>query len=106
LRGTDSVGRVARGQNTPREIATVRANRRVRPAQWPQDAGRKESRTMKHYVGERTPQGCEVEVIDKDVPGGGYPLLPRFDLRNHSPTGFEWGYAGSGPAQLSLALLI
>jgi hypothetical protein len=26
-------------------------------------------------------------------------------LRNHSPTGFEYGYAGSGPAQLALAIL-
>jgi len=60
---------------------------------------------MKHYIGERTPRGCEVEVIDQDAPGGGYPLPPRFDLRNHSPTGFEWSYSGSGPAQLSLALL-
>ena len=25
-------------------------------------------------------------------------------MRNHSPTGFGWGYAGSGPAQLALAL--
>jgi hypothetical protein len=33
------------------------------------------------------------------------PLDPRFDLRNHSPSGFEWGYNGSGPAQLALALL-
>jgi hypothetical protein len=57
---------------------------------------------MKRYVGERTPQGCEVEVLDKDTPGGGNP---RFDLRNHSPTGFEWSYSGSGPAQLALALL-
>lgn len=32
------------------------------------------------------------------------PLDPRLDLRNHSPTGLEWGYAGSGPAQLALAL--
>ena len=59
---------------------------------------------MKHYVGERTPEGCEVDVLDRDAPGGGYPLPPRLDLRNHSPT-FAWGYAGSGPAQLSLALL-
>jgi hypothetical protein len=29
----------------------------------------------------------------------------RLDLANHSPTGFEWGYAGSGPAQLALALI-
>jgi hypothetical protein len=34
---------------------------------------------------------------------GELPL--RLDLANHSPTGFEWGYGGSGPAQLSLALL-
>jgi hypothetical protein len=33
-------------------------------------------------------------------------LLPlRLDIDNHSPTGFEWGYAGSGPAQLALAIL-
>lgn len=30
----------------------------------------------------------------------------RLDLRNHSPTGFEWGYGGSGPSQLALALLV
>ena len=24
---------------------------------------------------------------------------------NHSPTGLEWGYGGSGPAQLALTLL-
>jgi hypothetical protein len=34
-----------------------------------------------------------------------YPLPIRLDLRNHSPTGFEWGYRGSGAAQLSLAIL-
>ena len=27
-------------------------------------------------------------------------------LCNHSPTGIEWGYLGSGPAQLALALLL
>jgi len=25
---------------------------------------------------------------------------------NHSPDGFSWGYAGSGPAQFALALLL
>lgn len=34
-----------------------------------------------------------------------YELDPRLDLVNHSPAGFSWGYLGSGPAQLSLALL-
>ncbi len=27
-------------------------------------------------------------------------------LYNHSPDGFNWGYAGSGPAQLALAILL
>lgn len=27
-------------------------------------------------------------------------------LRNHSPDGFSWGYGGSGPAQLALAILL
>lgn len=29
----------------------------------------------------------------------------RLDLESHSPSGFNWGYAGSGPAQLALALV-
>lgn len=33
------------------------------------------------------------------------PLRLRLDLAPHSPTGFSWGYAGSGPAQLALAIL-
>lgn len=31
---------------------------------------------------------------------------PSQTLCNHSPDGFEWGYAGSGPAQLALAMLL
>lgn len=27
-------------------------------------------------------------------------------LYNHSPDGFAWGYAGSGPSQLALAILL
>jgi hypothetical protein len=36
------------------------------------------------------------------------PLDPAQSLRlvNHSPNGFEWGYGGSGPAQLALAILL
>ncbi len=26
--------------------------------------------------------------------------------RNHSPDGFSWGYGGSGPAQLALAVML
>lgn len=33
-------------------------------------------------------------------------LLPlRLDIANKSPTGFAWGYGGSGPAQLAIALI-
>lgn len=43
-------------------------------------------------------------------PGGnvtvdGKSLKKRFDLRKHSPSGFGWGYGGSGPAQLALAIM-
>ena len=34
------------------------------------------------------------------------PLPLQLELRSHSPTGFAWGYSGSGPAQLALALLM
>jgi Family of unknown function (DUF6166) len=47
--------------------------------------------------------GTEGEVIID-----GRILTPHRSQRlwNHSPTGFNWGYAGSGPAQLALALLL
>ena len=56
---------------------------------------------MKTYTGTRTAAGCAVTVTDG---GTSRALDPRFDLRTHSPDGFEWGYGGSGPAQLALAL--
>ena len=58
-------------------------------------------RAKMKYTGKRTPDGALVRVEHER----NATLLPlRTDLRNHSPTGFEWGYAGSGPAQLSLAI--
>jgi|SRR5665213_353995 len=56
---------------------------------------------MKVYHGTRTEQGYAV-VVEED--GECRALDPRFDLRSHSPSGFAWGYGGSGSAQLSLAL--
>ena len=57
----------------------------------------------KVYTGRRGPEGCVVWAIDGN--GERKPLNPRQELRNHSPTGFEWGYGGSGPAQPALAIL-
>jgi hypothetical protein len=51
---------------------------------------------------ETTTQQCVVQVV---VNGRKRPLRLRLDIRNHSSTGFEWGYGGSGPAQLALALV-
>ena len=39
-----------------------------------------------------------------NVTVNGAPLDLRLGVRGHSPTGFEWGYLGSGPAQLALAI--
>jgi hypothetical protein len=54
------------------------------------------------YHGWRDEKGAHVAVYSGS---GSRPLPLRLDLDNHSPTGFEWGYGGSGPAQLALALL-
>jgi Family of unknown function (DUF6166) len=53
---------------------------------------------MKRYEGKRQGYAAIVTV-------NGWRLNPRQDLWNHSPDGFEWGYGGSGPAQLALAIL-
>jgi hypothetical protein len=53
---------------------------------------------MKRYQGIREGQVALVTV-------DGQPLNPRLDLWNHSPTGFEWAYNGSGLAQLALGIL-
>lgn len=34
-----------------------------------------------------------------------FPLPMMLGEVNHSPTGFEWGYYGSGPSQLAYAIL-
>lgn len=59
-----------------------------------------ESRT---YVGTRKPDAplCRSYQVEAN----GSPLDPRVDLHEHSSDGLAWGYAGSGPAQLALALL-
>jgi hypothetical protein len=64
---------------------------------------RRKRTAVKVYRGRREADGgCRVWIIET---GRARPLPLRLDLDNHSPTGFEWGYRGSGPAQLALALL-
>ncbi len=65
---------------------------------------------MKIFRGYRKGQqggGCLVTV--REVDGGervlALPELTRYEGR-HSPDGFQWGYGGSGPAELARAILI
>jgi len=52
------------------------------------------------YVGE---PGGRVWITSAN--GTKRPLPERRDLRHHSAAGFSWGYGGSGPAQLAIAIL-
>jgi hypothetical protein len=62
-----------------------------------------ESTAAKVYRGQRPTDdslgNCVVVVIEAGI------ARPLFHVKRHSPTGFEWGYAGSGPADLSLSIL-
>lgn len=55
------------------------------------------------FHGSRGGSGADVNVERPD--GTQEELDPRTDVVNHSPTGFEWGYLGSGPLQLAFAVL-
>jgi hypothetical protein len=46
------------------------------------------------------------ETREVFIEGKLFSSTPSQKLRNHSPDGFAWGYHGSGPAQLVLALLL
>ncbi len=52
--------------------------------------------------------GCVLEDGSFLVRANGSVLSPKRSqrVRNHSPDGFSWGYGGSGPAQLALAILL
>lgn len=45
-------------------------------------------------------EGTSERKVKRLLPG------PSQRLYNHSPDGFNWGYAGSGPAQLALAITL
>lgn len=55
---------------------------------------------MKIYRGKRLGPAEELSGIVVTVDG--QPLKHRV---RHSPTGYEWGYLGSGPADLALSIL-
>ena len=57
---------------------------------------------MTTYKGYRH-SACGPQLVVKD--DNILSPAPSQRLCNHSPSGFQWGYPGSGPAQLALALL-
>ena len=67
--------------------------------------------TEKLYIGIRripsqgTGSDTNVSVVIDGVRETLDPV-PSQKLSNHSPDGFSWGYRGSGPAQLALAILL
>ena len=56
----------------------------------------------REQINDRRLSRCQAWRPDGEPP----PLEPSLLVVSHSPTGFEWGYLGSGPAQLALALLL
>jgi hypothetical protein len=68
------------------------------------DEGRCEvTAASKLYVGTRGKHGGAATVIVIERNGPRYPL--RHAVR-HSPDGFQWGYGGSGPAELARCILL
>ena len=55
---------------------------------------------MKIYKGKRL--GPTMNLPEVEVTVNGKPLKHRV---RHSPTGFEWGFEGSGPADLARSIL-
>jgi hypothetical protein len=63
---------------------------------------------MVSYIGDRTSTSPDPHQVIKHTENGDSVLDPgpSQKLFNHSPDGFSWGYGGSGPAQLALAILL
>ena len=54
----------------------------------------------KRFVGKRGPSGGPGQVMVVDENGE----RPLKHFRLHSPDGFQWGYGGSGPADLARSM--
>lgn len=59
-------------------------------------------RVIKGYRQGQSGGACLVMIDDTVLP---MPELARSEAR-HSPDGYQWGYGGSGPAELARAILV
>lgn len=58
--------------------------------------------TERKWIGKRDNHNAYVLSLEDNITR----VLPLYlNEVNHSPTGFEWGYYGSGPSQLAYAIL-
>jgi len=78
--------------------------RRIGPICWKKiinEEGRKEEeRKEQIFI-----PGFSGDVICRRTEDGACTNIPQLEVL-HSPTGFEWGYGGSGPADLALNILL
>ena len=58
---------------------------------------------MKIYMGVNTGPGPQDVVVF--YADGSHQTHPLRHVVRHSPDGFQWGYGGSGPADLALSIL-
>lgn len=79
------------------------------------EEARKPERAIEAELQKLYEEATRIEGFDQRTPEGGFKVFvgneqlnpaPSQKLVNHSPDGFSWGYSGSGPAQLALALLL
>lgn len=63
---------------------------------------------IRTFKGTSRDQPFSREVVIVDADGNITQLHPARSqaVKNHSPDGFNWGYWGSGPGQLALAILL
>lgn len=59
--------------------------------------------SLAHFTGQRRRNDTAVTMTAE---GTTRDLPLHLGVYRHSPSGFEWGYLGSGPAQLALALCV
>ena len=60
---------------------------------------------MKIFRGEKRKVGGCIVKMDNNGCTTELSLEKSFEVVQHSPDGFQWGYGGSGPAQLAAAIL-
>ena len=59
------------------------------------------------YSGRHTPEDGGPQQVTVELQVDGRKILHRLRHRElHSPDGFQWGYGGSGPADLALGILL